>query len=95
MAYPTVLYGTDNQAYEIYAASGAFGKSRYPLRTQLVLQDGRKYRFAMAGLATLVPGNAITGVVPIATDVNMTAVATAAGARVVNFTHGAATVVAN
>ena len=95
MAYPTLLYGTDNQAYEIYNASGVFGNSRYPLGTQLMLQDGRKYRFSMAGASTLVPGNAITSVVPIATDVNLTAVATAAGARVVNFTHGAATVVAN
>ena len=95
MAYPTVIYGTDSQAYEVYSAAGNFGQSRYPIGTQLVVQDGRKWRFAMAGASTLVVGNVLTGVVPLATDVNMTPAAGAIGDRLITFTHGAAVTVAN
>jgi len=95
LAYPTVLYGTDNQAYEIYNASGVFGNSRYPLGTQLCLQDGRKFRFTMAGASTLTVGDVLTAMVPLTTDLNMTPAVGAVGDVLITFTHGAATTVAN
>lgn len=98
MSWPNVLYGPEGEQYSTYTAATTSPNSRggrWPLGTQLVLQDGRKFRFAEAGASTLVVGNALTGVVPLSTDVGLTAAAGVVGDRLITFTHGAATVVAN
>ncbi len=72
-----------------------------PLGTQLILQDGRKFRFALAGGVTLVVGNVISSAAVLTTDVDMTPLTGTpnfggtVGDRSVSFTHGAATVVLN
>ncbi len=98
MAYPNVLYGPEGEQFNVYAAGTAGFDTRggrYPLGTQLILQDGRKFRFAEAGASTLVSGNALTGIVGLSTDADMVPAAGAIGDRLVTFTHGSATVVAN
>lgn len=97
MAYPTVIFGPpDSMPYEIYSVTAAQAqKGRLPLGTQLVMQDGRKFRFAMNGGVLLVVGNAITQVLGLSTDEDMAAAAGAIGDRSITATHGAATAVAN
>jgi len=70
-------------------------KGQLPLGTQIIFQDGRKFRYAMNGGTLLVVGNVITGATPIATDADLTAAAGAIGDRLITFTHGAATTIAN
>ncbi len=71
MAYPTVLYGPESEVYNTYAvvspapaaaiAGGPIAyRHRHPLGKQLVLEDGRKFRFAAAGGSTLVVGNVLS-----------------------------------
>jgi hypothetical protein len=82
--------------YEIYTGlNTAVRKSRFPLGTMIILQDGRKFRFAMNGGSALVPGDVIQSAVPIATDVGLTPAVGAIGDRLITFTHGAATTIAN
>lgn len=98
MAYPTVIFGApDSLPYELYVVPAAAlpQKGRLPLGTQLVMQDGRKFRFAMAGGTLLVVGNVITTATPLSTDEDLTAAAGAVGDRSITATHGGATAVAN
>lgn len=97
MSYPSVIYGApESLPYETYTIKAAQAmKSRMPLGTQLVMQDGRKFRHAVAGGTLLVVGNVITTATPISTDEDLTAAAGAIGDRLITFTHGAATTVAN
>jgi hypothetical protein len=80
----------------------------YPLGTQLVLRDGRKFRYASVGATTLVVGTLIQASISLTTDQNMSAaastvvnpytgVATTNGllGAAIGLTHGAATVIAN
>lgn len=101
-----ILYGPESLAYAFHAAvspapgdNGSGGaiaqRGRWPLATQLVLQDGRKFRYSRAGGTTLVVGNVVTSAAIISTDINMTPAAGAADDRIITFTHGAATVVIN
>jgi len=100
-----VLYGPDSQPYDFAAAVspapgtgadyGIAQRGAWPLGTQLELQDGRKFRYCLAGGTTLVVGNVITAAAIIATDINMTPAAGAIGDRLITFSHGAATVVLN
>ncbi len=100
MAYPTVLYGVpENLIYQLDTSvtptPADMRAGKYPLGTQIVQQDGRKFRYAEAGGVALVVGNVITSAAIISTDINMTPAAGSVGDRLVTFTHGAATVVAN
>jgi hypothetical protein len=97
MSFPTVIFGPpDSMPYEIYTGvAAAARKSRLPLGTQLVTQDGRKFRFVMNGGALLVVGNVINSAIGIATDEDLTPAAGAVGDRLITFTHGAATTIAN
>lgn len=101
-----ILYGPDSEAFNQYAAvspapgnNGAGGQVALrgvrPLGTQLVLQDGRKYRFSLAGGSDLVVGNVITGPASVSTDLDMTPAAGAVNDRIITFTHGAATTAIN
>src|SRR3990167_1606712 len=101
MSFPTVLFGPDGEQYTTYAAkttTPATGRPspRWAVGTQLLMPDGRKYRFAESGGSTLVIGNVLQAKAPIATDVDLTPDnAAAVGDRLITFTHGAATVVIN
>lgn len=90
--------------------AGATGlpQGRYPLGTQFVCQDGRKFRYASAGAVTLVAGNVLQGAVALTTDRAQSTTASTsvnpytgtttpntAGGTAIGFTHGAATVIAN
>ncbi len=71
MAYPTILYGPDSEIFNTYskvspapAAAVAGGeikfRHRHAMGKQLVLEDGRKFRFAASGGGTLVVGNVLS-----------------------------------
>lgn len=83
MAFPVVLQGAEGEQYNTYT------DARWPLGTQLVLQDGRKYRFASAGGSTLVVGNVIQSAANVANHVDTTAVASAINASSPQTTLGA------
>ena len=106
MAFPTILYGPESEVYNTYAAvspapgdNGSGGqiaqRGRLPLGQQLVLADGRKFRFALAGATTLVVGNMVQAPAAVATDEDLTPAAGAINDRIITFTHGAATTVIN
>lgn len=106
MAFPSILFGPESEVFNAYSAvspapgnNGEGGpvaqRGRYPLGQQLVLPDGRKFRFALNGGSTLVVGEVQGSAAIITTDQSMTAVAAAVGARTISFVHGAATVVIN
>jgi len=105
MAYPTVLYGPESEIFNTYAAvspapPAAFlggpimYRHRHPLGKQLVLEDGRKFRFAAAGGSTLVVGNVLSAGVATASQQSL-AVQTAAavGDRFLILTTGASSAV--
>lgn len=97
MSYPTVIFGApDSMPYELTTGNNALAqKGRLPLGTQIVMQDGRKFRYSLAGGTLLVVGNVISSAAIIATDRDLTAAAGAIGDRLATFTHGAATTIAN
>lgn len=76
-----------------------------PLGTQLVMQDGRKFRYSAAGGTTLVVGNLLQTAAILTTDQDMTPLTgtlptgftggATVGEKAITFTHGAATVVIN
>ena len=78
---------------------------QYPLGTQLILQDGRKFRYCNAGASTLVVGNVISSAAVITTDQDMTPLTgtlptgftggATVGEKAITFTHGAATTIIN
>lgn len=61
--------------------------------TQLVLQDGRKFRFAAAGGSTLTIGNVLTAGVLTASQQDLAPAAGAVGDRTVSLTTGASSAV--
>lgn len=92
------------------AVAGTTGTPQgpYPLGTQLVLRDGRKFRYASVGATTLTVGNTIQASISLTTDTGMSATASTTvnpytgaiadnskGSQALAFTHGAATVIAN
>jgi hypothetical protein len=105
MAFPTVKYGPDSEVYNLYSVvspapgdNGSGGQIAQrgveSLGQQLVLADGRKFRFALGG-ALLVVGNTIQAADALTTSEDLTAVAAAIGSRIISFTHGGATTVVN
>ena len=79
MAYPTVLFSADGEQFSRYRED-ATGIT-YPLGTQLVMQDGRKFRFTRNGGTLLAVANVMQAGINTADHVNTTAVATAIAAR--------------
>ncbi len=94
----------------VASVSGA-PQGPYPMGTQFITKDGRKYRYSSAGAVTLVVGNTLQAAIPLTTDVNMSATSggtnprpnqggsatylNAVGEGGASITHGAATVIAN
>jgi hypothetical protein len=105
------MYGPDSLAYETYdPVSPAPGvpedggpvaqRGRWPLATQLVLQDGRKFRFFLNGAVLGVVGDVAQTAVVVTTDVDLTPTTPSTtvnyvGARTISFTHGSGTAVIN
>lgn len=85
MAFPNVLYGPEGEQFNTYSSQ------RWPLGTQLNMQDGRKYRFALAGAADLVIGDLETSAANVANDVGRTGIAAAVGSKAPTLTLGGAT----
>ncbi len=106
MPADVIMYGPESEPYNSYAAvspapgdNGAGGqiaqRGRNPLGQQLVLQDGRKYRFFLKGAAAANAGDVQQSPIIITTDQSMACAATAVGSRIITYTHGAATTVVN
>ena len=85
MSFPNVLYGPEGEQFSRYTTQ------RWPLGTQLVMQDGRKYRFTLAGGTTLVIGDLLTSKANVANDVDRTGIAAAVGSKAPTLTLGGAT----
>ena len=63
-------------------ADGALSSlQQLPFGTQLINQQGQKFRFAVAGAADLVVGNILEAAANVANHINLTAVASASGTR--------------
>ena len=102
MSYPTLVYGPEGEQYNTYARQtnpGDLGTGGpvarlhiHPLGLQMILADGRKFRFAAAGGATLVIGNLLSSGVATASQQNLTPAAGAVNDRIITLTTGAATV---
>ncbi len=88
MAYPLVINGPDGEQFNTYTGTRRTNQ-RWPYGTQLLLQDGRKYRFAIAGASPLVIGDMIQAAANVANHVDTTAAANAADARTLTTTLGA------
>jgi hypothetical protein len=82
-----VLFGPDGEQFNQYTGTRRTNQ-RWPFGTQLILQDGRKYRFCSAP-TLLVVGDVIAMAANVANHVNTTAAANAAGARTLTTTLGA------
>ena len=91
MAYPTILYSADGEQYNSYANNNQL----YPYGTQMVMQDGRKFRFTRAGGTTLVVANVQQAGINTPNHVDTTAVATAIGSRAPSTTLGATAATVN
>jgi len=82
MSFPNVIYGNDPEQYNTYTTK------RWPLGTQMVFQDGRRFRFVKAGGTALVIGNVIQAPANVANHVDLTAVASALGSNTPTVTLG-------
>lgn len=102
----TLLYGPASEPYNTYdpvspapGDNGSGGqiaqRGVQALGQQLILADGRKYRFTRCGATALVVGFVQQSAAIISTDQSMTCAAQAIGDRIVTFTHGGATSVIN
>ena len=101
-----ILYGPESQVFQTFLPvspapgdNGSGGpiaqRGRLPIGQQLILPDGRKFRFARAGAVATVIGNVLAGPTPISTDASMACAAGAVNDRIITFTHGGATSVIN
>ena len=58
MSFPTVIFGTEGEQFNSYT------DQRWPLGTQMILQDGRRYRFARNGAGAATAGLLFQSEVP-------------------------------
>jgi len=104
MAFPSILYGPVSEVYNTYAPvapapgdPGSGGAIAYrhvqPLGRQLVLEDGRKFRFSAAGGSTLVIGNLLSAGVLTTSQQDLTPAAAAIGDRTISLTTGASSAI--
>lgn len=100
MSFPCILYGPESEPYNTYAVktpapADAFsgGPIAYrhvqPLGKQLILEDGRKFRFAAAGTSTLAIGDLLSAGVLTASQQDLASAVGAVGDRSVSLTTGA------
>ena len=92
MAEPLILFGPEGEQFNIYTGWRNVARpqvGKWPLGTQLIQQDGRKFRFAKAGGTDLVIGDIIQSAANVANHVNTTAAANALDVRTLTTTLGA------
>ena len=106
MAFTDVIYGPDSEPFNIYGAAipapgdnGPGGqiarRGKHIMGQQLVLEDGRKFRWTLAGVLMVV-GDVQQSAAALTTSENLAPDADqAVGDRIVTFTHGGATTVIN
>lgn len=88
-----VLFAPGNAPYTEYQKSSTDRK--YPLGTELILQDGRHFRYGKNGAVAAVAGKLYQGVVPGANWDTLSVLAAAVGDRAVTVTNGATTITAD
>ena len=88
MSFPTVIYGAEGDQFKLYAGTRRTAQ-RHPFGAQMILEDGRKYRWAKAGGSDLVVGNVIQAAANVANHVDTTAAANAIDALTLTTTLGA------
>lgn len=90
MAFPVTIQGAEGEQYHQYT------DARWPLGTKLQLQDGREYRFALAGGSALVAGDLQQAAANTANHVGINpASAAPVGSKTVTVTLGSTAAVAN
>ena len=107
MGYPVILYGPDSLAYDLDSpVSPAPGdnliggqiaqRGKHPLGRQMILADGRKFRYTLNGGTLLAVANTVQAAAALTTSENLAPDADqGVGDRIVTFTHGAATTAVN
>lgn len=58
MGFPVIIHGNEGEQFNSYT------DQRWPLGTQMILQDGRRYRFAKNGAAVGAAGRLFQSIVP-------------------------------
>lgn len=93
MAFPVVLFSADGEQYNTYRddETGVI----FPYGTQLVMQDGRKFRFVRNGATLAVVGDVMQAGLNTANHVNTTAIAASIGSRAPTSTLGATAATVN
>ena len=93
MAFPVVLHGPDGEQFSTYTAQ------RWPLGTQLVMQDGRKFRYCENNGSTAMTASAVqqaaANVANHVTQVQTSGAANAIGARAITFRQAGTSSTAN
>ena len=87
MSFPTVIYGPASLRWETHTTR------RRELGTQLVIPDGRKFRYVRAGATALVVGDLLQAPANTANHVNLTPAIAAVNATTVTVAVGATAVV--
>lgn len=98
MSYPNILFGPEGEqlnTHTLQASGTGTNTGRWPFGTQLVLQDGRKFRYALAGGSDLVAGTLQQAAANVANHILQTPTAAAAGATTVTVALGATAVLQN
>lgn len=83
MSFPVLLHGPYGEHHNTYATTSR----RWPLGTQLIYQDGRKFRFSRNGAVAMVAARTQQAIAPLANHLNVVQTAgeaTAVGARSIN-----------
>lgn len=89
-SFPTAIRGDEGQQYQTYNEEKGIS-----LGSELVLPDGRKFRFVKAGATATVAGSLYQAEVPGANFDELAVAAAAVGASTVTVTNGATAITAN
>src|SRR3990167_7738718 len=89
MSLPNMKWGPAGEQFKINTSK------IYPYGTMLVLQDGRKYRYAEAGGTTIAAGRLCAAEAPGANFDETDLDAAVVGARAITFTNGVTDIAVN
>mgnify|MGYP001603128504 CR=1 FL=1 len=94
MSFPNVIFGSDGDQF-VVDSDPAADQGSPAVGQQLILDDGRKFRFSSAGAVALLTSNLMQAPIPVPNHVLQTAAAAAVGANTVALTLGATAATAN
>ena len=94
MSFPNVIFGSDGDQF-MTSTLALFQQNSPAVGNQLILNDGRKFRWPQAGAVALTVGLLQQAPIPIADHVLQTAAAAAVGAKTVALTIGATAISAD